>query len=143
MTHHMWRMDDFTNVIAGAGPGYATILLVSWMKLVGVTLLNGRIMMIAVGLLTAVVMYFVGKKWWGTQAAGVVAFVFALVSTSPFYSLVFRMDAMGMLAYSVVLLLHIHTVQTRSRWLHFALGIALVVAVEFPRARSAGTRGPP
>jgi hypothetical protein len=131
LTPYMWRLDTDTNIIAGSGTGYGIYLLVGWMKLVGVSLFGGRLLMIFIGLLTSGVMYAVAYKWWESRAAGVVALVFGLISTSPFYSYVIRMDAPGMLVYSLVLLLHIHAVRSRSRWLHFATGVALVISVEF------------
>ncbi len=131
LTPYMWRLDTSTNVIAGSGTGYGIYLLVVWMKLVGVSLFGGRVLMILISLLTAGVMYAVAYKWWESRVAGVVALMFGLISTSPFYSYVIRMDAPGMLAYSLVLLLHIHAVRRRSRWLHFATGVGLVISVEF------------
>ena len=131
LTPHMWRVIEDSNMIAGSGSGYGILLLTNWMRLVGVSLVNGRLLMFGIGLLTAGVMYLVAAKWWESRVAGVVAFVFAIVSTSPFYSYVVRMDAPGMLANSLVLLLHIHAVRRNVRWLHFATGIAVVVSTEF------------
>ena len=131
LTPYMWRVTEGTNMIAGSGSGYGILLLTNWMKLVGVSLVNGRVLMFAIGLLTATVMYVVAAKWWESRAAGAVAFVFAIVSTSPFYSYVVRMDAPGMLANSLVLLLHIYAVRRGARWLHFLTGVAVVVAAEF------------
>jgi hypothetical protein len=131
LTPYMWRLDEGTNIIAGSGSGYGILFLTNWMKLVGPTLVNGRLLMVINGVLTAGVMYFVASKWWGSRAAGVVALVFALVSTSPFYSFVIRMDSFGMLAYSLLLLLHIHAVRGHRLWVHAAVGPAAVVAAEF------------
>lgn len=130
LTPYMLRLDPDMNIIAGSGTGYGILMLTIWMQLVGNTLVNGRILMVLAGLLSALVMYFVGRKWWDSPVAGVTAAVFALVSTSPFYSLIMRMDALAMLAYSVILLMHIHAVRDNKRWLHFATGITLVMAVE-------------
>ncbi len=131
LTPYMWRLDSNTNIVAGSGSGYGIYLLVGWMKLVGVTLVNARLLMIGLNLLTAVVMYFVAQKWWESRAAGVAALVFTLVSTSPVYSFIVRMDAPGMLAYSLVLLLHIHAVREHKPWLHVTTGVAVVLSAEF------------
>lgn len=131
LTPYMWRLGNETNIVAGSGSGYGILLLTGWLQLVGVSLVKGRLLMVVLGLLTAGIMYFVAARWWQSRAAGLVALTFALVSTSPFYSYVVRMDAPGMLAYSVVLLLHIYAVWDRVRWLHFATGVAVVISVEF------------
>ncbi len=131
LTPYMWRLDPDTNIIAGSGTGYGILLLTNWLKLVGESLFNGRLLMIAVSLATAGVMYAVGRKWWGSREAGIATFLFALVATSPFYTLVMRMDAFGMLMYSIVLLLHIHAVRDNKRWLHFAVGVMVVLSAEF------------
>lgn len=131
LTPYMWRLDADTNIIAGSGTGYGIYLLVGWMKLTGLSLFGGRLLMIGISLATACVMYAVAARWWQSRLAGVVALVFGIVSTSPFYSFVIRMDAPGMLAYSLVLLLHIHAVRQNRRWLHFATGAAVVASVEF------------
>ena len=131
LTPYMWRLDVDTNVIAGSGTGYGILLLVGWMKLIGNTLLGGRLLMIGLGLITTGVMYLVARKWWESEVAGVTTLIFALVGTSPFYSFVIRMDSPGMLCYSLILLLHVHAVRRQARWLHFATGIAVVAFAEF------------
>lgn len=131
LTPYMWRLGADTNIIAGSGSGYGILVQVLWLRLVGVTLFNGRLLMIAAGLATSAVMYFVGRKWWGSREAGIATLIFSVVATSPFYSLVMRMDALGMLMYSLVLLLHIYAVRDHRPWLHFAAGVLVVVAAEF------------
>ena len=131
LTTYMWRPPENIMLIPGSGSGYGVLVLTVWMRVFGLSLVNGRLLMILIGLLTAIVMYFVASKWWNSREAGLAAFVFGIVSTSPFYSLIIRMDAPGMLAYSIVLLLHIYAVRGQSRWLHALTGIAAVVAVEF------------
>lgn len=131
LTPYMWRLGAHTNIIAGSGSGYGILVLNEWLKLVGITLWNGRLLMIAAGFVTAIIMYFVGRKWWGSREAGIATFLFAIVATSPFYSLVMRMDSLGMLMYSIVLLLHIYAVRDNRRWMHFAAGVIIVVAAEF------------
>lgn len=130
LTPYMWRLGE-TNIIAGSGSGYGVLLLTVWLQTVGVSLFNGRLLMIILGLVTAGVLYFAASQWWNSRAAGIIALIFAVVSTTPFYSLVMRMDAPGMLAYSLVLLLHIYAVRQSRLWLHAGVGIAAVIAVEF------------
>jgi hypothetical protein len=131
LTPHMWRLGDDTNIVAGSGSGYGVLVLAWWLSWVGVSLVNGRLLMILAGLAAAGVLYGVARQWWGSRTAGVVALVFALVSTSPFYSLVMRMDALGNLAYSLVLLLHIYAGRGRRPWLHAIVGAAAVLTAEF------------
>jgi 4-amino-4-deoxy-L-arabinose transferase-like glycosyltransferase len=130
LTPYMWRLGD-TNIIAGSGSGYGILALTLWMQAVGVSLWNGRLLMIVFGVLTALTLYFAARKWWGSNAAGIAAAVFALVATSPFYTLTMRMDAIGMLAYALVLLLYAHAMRGQWRWLHVAVGVAAVAAAEF------------
>ena len=78
LTPYMWRLGD-TNIIAGSGSGYGILVLTLWMQAVGVSLSNGRLLMIAFGLLTALTLYLAARKWWGSEAAGIAAAVFALV----------------------------------------------------------------
>jgi 4-amino-4-deoxy-L-arabinose transferase-like glycosyltransferase len=130
ITFHMWRLGG-TNIIAGAGSGYGILALTLWMQAFGVSLWNGRLLMIIAGLLSALVLYFAARKWWNSPLAGWAAAIFAFVATSPFYSMTARMDAIGMLAYAIVLLLHAYALRGQSRWLHAAVGIAAVAAAEF------------
>ena len=58
------------------------------------------------GLVTAVIYYLISKNWWGSKDAGIAALLFGIVSTSSIFTLVGRMDALGILAYSLLLLLH-------------------------------------
>ncbi|MEM6528778.1 MAG: glycosyltransferase family 39 protein, partial [Chloroflexota bacterium] len=131
LTPYMWRLDPDSNIIAGSGTGYGVLLLTWWQALFGVTLVGVRVLMVLVGLTTAAMMYFVGAVWWSSRAAGVATAIVAVVSTSPFYSYLARMDALGMLSYSVALLLHVLAVRRNSRWLHFATGVAVVATAEF------------
>jgi hypothetical protein len=130
LTPYMWRLGE-VNIAAGGGSGYGILLLVAWLGLVNFSLFWGRMLMVCLGLLTAGVMYQVAKLWWRSSVAGIAAFVFAFVSTSSFYTLILKMDAVGILAYSLVLLLHIYAIQLNNRWLHLSTGIAAVVAMEF------------
>ena len=130
LTPYMWRLGE-VNIISGSGSGYGILLLIEWLRLVDFSLFWGRMLMVMVGLLTAGVMYQVAKLWWYSRVAGLAAFVFALVGTSPFYTLILKMDAIGILMYSLVLLLHLYAVRLNNRWLHLGTGILAVVTLEF------------
>jgi hypothetical protein len=130
LTPYMWRIGD-ANIIAGSGSGYAILILTEWMRLVGESLFWGRMLMVFAGLLTAVVMYKTASIWWDSRIAGIAALLFGLVSTSSFYTLIFRMDSIGILVYSLLLWLHIYAVRKGSDWSHFFLGVGAVFALEF------------
>ncbi|MEL7234807.1 MAG: glycosyltransferase family 39 protein, partial [Chloroflexota bacterium] len=102
-----------------------------WQQIFGVSLVSGRLLMALLGLLTAGGMYFVASTWWNSRAAGIAALVFGIVSTSPFFSYVMRVDALGILAYSGFLMVHIIAVKRDSPSWHFATGIAAVLTLEF------------
>ncbi|OGO25856.1 MAG: hypothetical protein A2W33_08375 [Chloroflexi bacterium RBG_16_52_11] len=130
LTPYMWRLGD-TNIIAGSGSGYGVLLLAIWLKLVNGSLYLGRLFMVMAGLLAAGLMYQIGSRWWGSNSAGIVALAFALASTSPFYTLTLRMDAIGVLAYCVVLLLFTSAIRPNaSPWLSFVVGVLAVVTLE-------------
>lgn len=131
LTPYMWRLGADSNIIAGSGTGYGILLLTGWQALVGIGLYSGRVLMILVGLATALLMYRVAARWWGSPLAGAAALIVAVSSTSPFYSMVVRMDALGMLAYAAALLVHIEAVRRESRTLHALTGVAIVIAAEF------------
>jgi hypothetical protein len=130
LTPYMWRLGD-VNIISGSGSGYGIVLLAVWMGLVGDSLFWGRILMVFAGLFASGIMYLTARIWWGSHLAGIAAFIFGIVSTSSFYTLILRMDAIGVLMYSAVLLLHIYAMQRNSKWLHFGLGILAVFVLEF------------
>ncbi len=131
LTPYMWRLGD-TNIIAGSGSGYGVLLLAVWMKLVNGSLYLGRMFMVLAGLAAAGLMYFVGCRWWGNKAAGIVTLSFALASTSSFYTLILRMDAIGVLAYCLVLLLYLSAIRPNaSVWLSFVVGVLAVFTLEF------------
>jgi len=131
LTPYMWRMESDTNIIAGAGTGYGIFIQIGWMALFGDSLFAMRMLMVIAGLVTAWVYYLLSKTWWQSKDAGAAAMVFGLVSTSSFYSLTGRMDAIGMLAYSLLLLLHIKAVRQEKQWPHFWVGAAAILTTEF------------
>jgi len=130
LTPYMWRLGA-VNIIAGSGSGYGIMILIGWLKWVGDSLFWGRMLMVSAGLISAAVMFFTAKLWWRSSLAGFVAFGFGLVSTSAFYTLTLRMDALGILADCLVLWLHIYAVRTAKKWLHFWVGVAAILTVEF------------
>jgi len=131
LTPYMWRLGGETNIIAGSGTGYGIFILIGWMKLVGESLFRVRMLMVIAGLATAWVYYLISMRWWGSREAGVAALMFGLVSTTSFYSLVGRMDALGVLSYSLLLLLHIMAVRQEKNWPHFLVGAAAILTTEF------------
>ena len=127
----MWRLEGFTNIIAGGGTGYGILVMIGWLSLFGDTLFSVRMLMVLASTATAGVFYLTAKRWWNSQEAGAVALIFGIVGTSSVYSFVGRMDALGILAYSLCLLLHIYAVQQEKKWPHFFVGAAAILTVEF------------
>lgn len=66
----------------------------------------------------------------GEHGSGVTAMVFGVVSTSAFYTLVGRMDALAILSYSLLLLLHITAVRQEKKWPHFLVGAVAILTTE-------------
>jgi hypothetical protein len=130
LTPYMWRLGD-THIISGGGSGYAILILIGWLRLVQFSLFWGRMFSVAAGLLTAFIIYKVASLWWNSRTAGLAALAFSLASTSPFYTLILKMDAIGILTYSAVLLLFLIALSSNRRWLHFCVGLAAVAAAEF------------
>jgi hypothetical protein len=130
LTPYMWRLGDI-HIISGGGSGYAILILIGWLRLVQFSLFWGRMFSVAAGLLTALTIYKVASLWWNSRTAGLAALAFSLASTSPFYTLILKMDAIGILTYSAVLLLFLFALSSNRRWLHFCVGLAAVAAAEF------------
>jgi 4-amino-4-deoxy-L-arabinose transferase-like glycosyltransferase len=101
------------------------------MLVFGESLFGVRMLMVLAGLITAWVYYLISKKWWGNHEAGIAALVFGIVSTSSFYTLVGRMDAIAILSYSLLLLLHIVAVRQEKKWPHFLVGVVAILTTEF------------
>ena len=131
LTPYMWRLGADTRIIAGSGTGYGIYVLIGWMLVFGESLFGLRMLMVLAGLITAWLYYLISKKWWESKEAGIAAMVFGLVSTSSFYTLVGRMDAIGILTYSLLLLLHITAVRQEKKWPHFWVGVVSILTVEF------------
>lgn len=130
LTPYMWRLPDDSNIIAGSGTGYGILLLVTWLDAFGLTFGAGRALMLLLGVVNALVMVgFV--RTWHNRTAGIIAGALFVVSTTPFFSFQLRMDAPGMLAYTLVLWLHVWAVKHGRLWAHFGVGVGLVAAAEF------------
>jgi hypothetical protein len=130
LTPYMWRLDPNTNIIAGSGTGYGILLLVLWLKIFGVSVYSGYILMYIVGVMWLFGLYFLVRMWWQSWVAGVAAVVFTALSTLFMVQFYVRMDAIAALAYILVLWLHIWAVRTNRRWVHFGVGIAIICAAE-------------
>ncbi len=130
LTPYMWRLDADTNIIAGSGTGYGIYALVLWLKYAGLTFESGRWFMFIVSLLNGVAMYGLATAWWGRHEAGLVAAAFAAALSSTFQTIYVRMDAPGVLAYTLVLWLYIAAVRRDVWWLHVAVGVAAIAAAE-------------
>jgi len=57
LTPLMWRLDPHWNIISGAGSGYGVLLLTIWLKLFGLSVNSGQVLMYLVGLVTLPVFY--------------------------------------------------------------------------------------
>ncbi|MEO1443168.1 MAG: hypothetical protein AAFV33_22390, partial [Chloroflexota bacterium] len=124
LTPYMWRLDPDTNIIAGSGTGYGVIVLNVWFQATALTFTSGRVFMFAATLANVAVLAMVARAWWGTWQAAAVTAIIAASLTSSFQSVYVRMDAPGVLAYSLVLWLHIVAVQREKWWLHALVGVA-------------------
>jgi hypothetical protein len=130
LTPLMWRFNPEWNIVTGSGSGYAIFLLLGWTKLFGISVLSGHLMMYVVGVLNLPVIYVLAKRFYKNEQAGwwAVGF-FALSGTfaRDFYA---RMDALNILTCSLILLLHLEAMRRDKWWLHAAVGVALVAALE-------------
>jgi hypothetical protein len=125
LTPYMWRLGDL-HILSGGGSGYGILVLVAWQYLVNNSLFGGRVIMIFIGVLSAIIMYFVAKSWWHSHLAGLTALVFGFVGTAPFYTLILKMDAIAILSFTLLLLLFVYTLEHDRWFLHFALGVLTV-----------------
>jgi len=130
ITPYMWRLGEGSKIIAGSGTGYGIYILVGWMLIFGESLLAMRALMITAGIITAWVYYLIAKEMWQSQEAGITALIFGLVSTSAFFTFIARMDALAILAYSIVLLIHLRAIRKKNKWLHLLVGIGAILTVE-------------
>ncbi|MEL7234189.1 MAG: hypothetical protein AAGK74_06825, partial [Chloroflexota bacterium] len=131
LTPYMWRLDPDTNIIAGSGTGYGVIVLNVWFQATALTFTSGRVFMFAATLANVAVLAMVARAWWGTWQAAAVTAIIAASLTSSFQSVYVRMDAPGVLAYSLVLWLHIVAVQREKWWLHALVGVAAIATTQF------------
>lgn len=131
LTPYMWRIDPDANIIAGSGTGYAILLTKLWFQQFGISVISGRILMYIVGLFILVTVFFVARSLWKSTVAGIIAIVFAAV-TGIFIEIYYvRMDALGILSYSLVLLLHFYAIRHQKTWLHFLVGVLSIASAEF------------
>jgi hypothetical protein len=130
LTPLMWRFNPEWNIVTGAGSGYAIYLLIGWVKLFGVSVLSGHMLMYLVGLINLPVMYLVAKRFYHSREAGLWSMTFFALSGTFAESYFARMDAVNMLACSLILLLHVEAVRRDKWWLHMGVGVALVAALE-------------
>jgi hypothetical protein len=137
LTPYMWRLGADTTIIAGSGTGYGVLLLNGWLKLFGLSLYSGYALMYLCGILSLIVLYFLARDWWQSRTAALVAVVYTALAGSFIAQFYIRMDALGILTYLLVLLLHLYAVRSERNWLHFVVGVALIVGAEIHMSPSA------
>lgn len=131
LTPYMWRLGSDTNIIAGSGTGYGIFVIIGWMSLFGESLFSLRMLMVIAGLISIWILYLTSKRWWESKEAGLATAIFGIVSTSAIYTLVGRMDAIAILSYSLLLLLHIVAIRKGHHWIHFFVGAMAILSTEF------------
>jgi hypothetical protein len=129
LTPYMWRVPPDANIIAGSGTGYGILLQTFWLKTFGLNLISGRLQSYLAGILALVVIYLTARKLWNGRAA-LVTVAAASVTFTFLGLLTMRMDALGYLAYSVVLLVHVYAVYDNQRWLHLLTGVLAIASAE-------------
>jgi hypothetical protein len=130
LTPLMWRFNPEWNIITGSGSGYAIYLIIGWVKLFGISVLSGHLLMYLLGLINLPVIYLVGKRLYDSHEAGIWVMAFFALSSTFAQDFYVRMDAVNILACSLLLLLHLEAVRRDKWWLHFIMGVALVAALE-------------
>jgi len=130
LTPYMWRLGADTNIIAGSGTGYGILILNYWFKLFGLTLLSGYILMYIAGALSLIVLFFLVRNWWNSDIAGLIAVTFTSLTGYFLSTYYIRMDALAILTYTSLLLLHIYAVQHQKRWIHALVGVAVIASAE-------------
>jgi 4-amino-4-deoxy-L-arabinose transferase-like glycosyltransferase len=124
----MWRLND-TGIIAGGGTGYGILLLVMWLKIFGLSVINGELFSYTAGILALLALYYTVRRWQGERAA-LFSVVFA-ASCGPFFvNFYVRPDSLATLCYILILWLYIVALEQKKTWLHFAVGVAVVGATE-------------
>ena len=131
LTPYMWRLDPDSNIIAGSGTGYGVLILTYWLKFFGLSLNSGYALMYIVGIINLIVLFFLAKLWWRSDIAAwfsVVAFAITGRFLIMFY---IRMDALGILSYSILLLVHIYAIRSNKLYLHSLVGVLSILTAEF------------
>jgi hypothetical protein len=130
LTPLMWRFNPEWNIVTGSGSGYGVLLLIGWIKLFGISILSGHLLMYIVGILNLPIIYVLGKRFYNNAQAGWWAVVFFALSGTFAQDFYARMDAPNLLICSLVLLLHLEAIRRNKWWLYFAVGVALIIALE-------------
>ena len=130
LTPLMWRFNPEWNIVTGSGSGYAIFLLIGWLKIFGISVLAGHLLMYIIGLLNLPVIYLLGKRFYNSREAGLWAMGFFALSGTFALDFYVRMDAVNILMCSLILLLHLEAMRRNRWWLHCMVGIALVAALE-------------
>lgn len=130
LTPLMWRFNPEWNIVSGAGSGYGIFVIIGWTKLFGVSIQSGHLLMYLLGVLNLPIIFLLATRFYGSRPAGLWAMAF--FALSGIYARIFyvRMDTLNILACSLVLLLHLEAVRRDKWWLHAAVGVALVAALE-------------
>jgi|GEM_PF-2697090 len=131
LTPYMWRLNDVSNIIAGSGTGYGILLPGYWFKIFGVSLLSGYIFNYIVGILILIASYFLTRMWWNSDVVAWVAVSFLALTVAFTKIFYLRMDALGILAYTIVLIIHKYACDSDRKSLHFLVGMAVIAATEF------------
>jgi hypothetical protein len=130
LTPLMWRYNPEWNILTGSGSGYGVFILIGWLRVFGVSVLSGHLLMYVVGLLNLPVIYLLAKRYYRNPQAGLWAMGFFALSGTFAITFYVRMDALNILACSLVLWLHLEAVRRGVWWLHALVGGALVAALE-------------
>jgi hypothetical protein len=130
LTPLMWRFNPEWNIVTGSGSGYGIFLLIGWVKLFGISVLSGHLLMYVVGLLNLPVIYMVGKRFYDSHEAGLWVTAFFALSGTFAQTFYVRMDAPNMLVCSLILLLHVEALRRDKWWMHVLVGVSLVAALE-------------
>jgi hypothetical protein len=130
LTPLMWRFNPEWNIITGSGSGYGIFIMIAWLRLFGVTVVSGHLLMYLVGLLNLPIVYVLVKRFYGSAQGALWAVGFFALTYSFADHFYLRMDALNVLTCSLILVLHLEAVRRGKWWLHMATGAALVAALE-------------
>lgn len=129
LTPFLWRIPSDANIVAGSGTGYGILLQTYWLQWFGLNLTSGRIFTYLASGLALIPMYFAVRCLWDAATA-LVTVTIAAVSTTFSVLLTMRMDAAGILCYSIVLLVHVYGVYSNKWWLHALAGALAIASAE-------------